>query len=98
MAQQIEANFLRSLNVAYFYGQIQIGNLAAGSATLVAGTVTVSTTNVTANTIIILTGQNSSGTHGELTVSNRTAGTSFVITSSNAGDTRLVGYILIEPA
>jgi len=73
-------------------------NATMGTATLVAGTVVVSTTKVTANSVIQLTGQNSSGTHGELTVSARTAGTSFTITSLSTLDTRSIGWIIIEPA
>lgn len=73
-------------------------NAKMGTATLVAGTVVVSTTAVTANSRIMLTGQNSSGTHGDLTVSARTAATSFTITSTSGTDTRSVAWMLIEPA
>lgn len=73
-------------------------NARMGAATLVAGTVTVNTTAVTANSRIMLCGQNSSGTHGELTISARVAGTSFTITSSNAADTRSVAWLIFEPA
>lgn len=68
-----------------------------GSATLVGGTVTVNTTAVTANSRIFLTGQNSSGTHGELTISARVAGTSFTITSSSILDTRAIAWEIKEP-
>ena len=73
-------------------------NARMGAATLVAGTVVVNTTAVTASSRIMLSGQNSSGTHGELTVSARTAGTGFTISSSSATDTRLVAWIIFEPA
>ena len=73
-------------------------NARMGAATLVAGTVTVNTTAVTANSRIMLTGQDSSGTHGELTISARVAGTSFTITSNDAGDTRSIAWIIFEPA
>lgn len=73
-------------------------NARMGTAVLVAGTVTVANTSVTANTRIFMDGQNTSGTAGELSVSARTAGTSFVITSSNVADTRTVAWLLIEPA
>lgn len=73
-------------------------NARMGAATLVAGTVTVNTTAVTANSRIMLTGQDSSGTHGELTISARTASTSFTITSNDAGDTRSIAWIIFEPA
>jgi hypothetical protein len=73
-------------------------NASMGVATLVAGTVTVNNTLVTGNSRIILQGQNSSGTHGELTISARSVGTSFTITSSSATDTRAVAWLLIEPS
>lgn len=72
-------------------------NKAMGIATLVGGTVTVSNTLVTANSRIMLTGQNSSGAHGELTISARTPGTDFTITSTSATDTRDVAWIIFEP-
>ena len=71
-------------------------NAKQGVATLVAGTVTVSNTAVTASSRIQLTGQDNNAT-GALRVSARTAGTSFVITSSNAGDTGVVAYEIFEP-
>lgn len=73
-------------------------NATMGVATLVGGTVVVSTTKTTASSRVFLTGQDSSGTHGELTVSARTAGTSFTITSTSGTDTRSVAWIIIDPA
>jgi hypothetical protein len=70
---------------------------ARGAATLVAGTVTVNTTAIGASSIVLLTGQNTSGTAGELTVSARVAGTSFTITSANVADTRSIGWLIFEP-
>jgi hypothetical protein len=70
-----------------------------GLATLVAGTVTVSTTAVTANSRIYLTGQgDTAGTEGWLRVSARSAGTSFTITSSSGTDTSTVAWMIVEPA
>jgi hypothetical protein len=69
-----------------------------GAATLVAGTVVVNTTAVTATSRIFLTGQNSSGTHGELTISARVAGVSFTITSANAADTRSIAWMIVNPS
>lgn len=75
-----------------------------GVATLVAGTVTVSTTAVTANSRIMLTPQTGiAGAIGLLGVTARTAGTSFVITARDAtgttvtNDTRQVAWVLLEP-
>lgn len=73
-------------------------NKCMGSATLVAGTATVSTTKVTANSRIFLTSNTDGGTPGWLRVSARTAATSFTITSSSGTDTSTVAWLLVEPA
>lgn len=72
-------------------------NAKQGTATLVAGTVTVANTSVTANSRIFLTSQVDGGTPGFLRVSARTAGTSFTITSGSATDTSTVAYEIFEP-
>jgi hypothetical protein len=72
-------------------------NAKQGVATLVAGTVTVANTSVTANSRIMLTTQTPGGTAGFLVVSARVAGTSFTILSSNAADTSVVAYEIFEP-
>jgi hypothetical protein len=73
-------------------------NAKMGLATLVAGTVVVSTTAVTANSRIQLTAQETGLFVGNLRVSARTAGTSFTILSTAATDTCTVAWLLIEPA
>jgi hypothetical protein len=73
-------------------------NCKQGVATLVAGTVTVSNTSVTANSRVYLTHQNTSGTLGVLYLGTVTAGTSFVINSSSALDTSIVAYFITEPS
>ena len=79
--------------------QIKEGlNAKMGSATLVAGTVTVSNTSVTANSKIFLTSNADGGTPGFLRVSARTASTSFTITSSSLLDTSTVAWLIVEPA
>lgn len=73
-------------------------NASVGTATLVGGTVTVNTTAVTANSVIILTVQ-SLGTVTVATpvaVTAKTAGTSFVITSSDNTDTSTIGYWIFD--
>lgn len=72
-------------------------NAKMGIVTLVAGAATVATSKVTASSRIFLSGQNSSGTHGNLTISSRTAATSFNIASSSATDTRTVAWMIVEP-
>lgn len=73
-------------------------NAKMGTAVLVAGTVTVSNTSVTANSRIFLTSNADGGTPGFLRVSGRTAATSFTITSSNAADTSTVAWLIVEPS
>ncbi len=73
-------------------------NARMGAASLVAGTVVVNTTAVTANSRIFLTCQTPGGTPGFLRVSARTAGTSFTILSSSGTDTSSVGWLIVEPA
>lgn len=75
-------------------------NATMGVATMVLGTVTISTTKVTANSRIYLTVQ-SLGTVAVATpiaVTTRSAGTSFTISSSSATDTSVVAWMIVEPA
>lgn len=67
----------------------------AGNATLVAGTVTVTNTTVTANTIVMLTRKTAGGTLGNITYTV-SAGASFTINSDNALDTSIISYVLYE--
>lgn len=73
-------------------------NATAGSAVLVAGDVVVSTTKVTANSLIFLTKNVLGGTAGRIEVSARTPGTSFTIHSSSVLDTGTVAWLIVEPA
>lgn len=81
--------------------QIKEGsNAKMGQATLVAGTVTVSNTSITANSRIQLTIA-SLGTvtiPTTVAVTSLTVATSFVITSANAIDTSVINWIIFEPA
>lgn len=67
-----------------------------GTAVLVGGTVTVSTTTVTGSSKIFLTSQTDGGVPGFLRITAISAGTSFTITSSNALDTSTVAYFILE--
>lgn len=79
--------------------QIKEGlNAKMGVATLVAGTVTVANTAITASSRVFLTAQTTGGTPGALRVSARTPGTSFAITSTSGTDTSQVAYLIMEPA
>jgi hypothetical protein len=72
-------------------------NAKQGVATLVAGTVVVPNTSVTAVSRIFLTAQDNN-TNGEVKVSARTPGTSFTILSTNSSDTGVIAYEIFEPA
>lgn len=75
-------------------------NAKMGVSTLVAGTVVVSTTAVTASSRIFLTEQTlgTVAVPSALGVSARTAGTSFTILASAPTDTSTVAWMLVEPS
>ena len=99
LAQKYDSSGSHSLMVNGAGYRVTEGtNCKAGTATLVAGTVTVSNTTVTANSKIYLSHFTPGGTVGWLRVSARTAGTSFTITSSSGTDTSVVSYMIFEPA
>jgi hypothetical protein len=79
--------------------KVQIG-ARVGTATLSAGSVVVSNTSVTSNTLIYLTVQ-SLGTITipvAVAVTSTTPGTGFTISSADSADTSVVAYQLIEKA
>lgn len=63
-----------------------------GTATLVAGTVTVNTTEITTGDVVLLSRTTAGGTLGDLSVGTITNGTSFVINSNNAADTSTIAW------
>lgn len=67
-----------------------------GVATLVAGSVTVTTTAIQSGDIIILSRQTSGGTPGHLSFGSVISGTSFLIASSSGTDTSTVAYLIIR--
>lgn len=71
--------------------------LKRGTVTLVGGTANVSTIAVASDSVIMLTAQGTGGTPGNLTVSSRSAGASFTITSSSGTDTRPIGWAIMPP-
>lgn len=85
------------INTVGFGLQVKSGaNGKIGTVALAAGTATVANTSVTANSRIFLTSQSDGGTPGFLRITAKTAGTSFVITSSNGADTSTVAWNIIE--
>lgn len=66
-----------------------------GNATLVGGTVTVTNTSITANTIVIMNRKTIGGTVGNMSYT-LSAGASFTINSSSGTDTSVISYELVE--
>jgi len=94
-ALQVNGN----LNLTTAGNKIKIttgSNASAGTATLVAGTIVVSTTAVTASSIILLTAQDTGVSTGNLRVSAKSAATSFTILSTSLTDTCTVGWLIIN--
>jgi hypothetical protein len=71
-------------------------NASAGSGTLASGTVIISTTKVTASSLIFLTDTSSGANIGTLSVGTKTAGTSFVVNSSNVLDSSTFNWLIIN--
>lgn len=92
----VTASDLRVATVGKGLQIAQGSNAKAGVVTLVAGTATVSTTAVTASSYFLYNAQNVSGTAGQLSISAKTVGTSFVITSTSAADTRQIFWMIVE--
>lgn len=89
-----------SLNLTSGVRILEGDNAKQGVATLVDGTVTVSNTSVTDTSRILLTAQ-SLGTvtaAQALAITDRTASTSFTISSADVTDTSVVAWEIFEPA
>lgn len=76
------------------FNKLAVASGTRGTATLVAGTVTVSNTNVVTGDLILMSPTNISGTAGFLSYSI-VNGVSFTITSSSITDTRTIHYLII---
>lgn len=93
-----------SVNPKIIYETTGAGNWYSGtggitfgtSEAMIAGTTTVNTTAVKANSIIILSTATPGGTVGTLSVGTITEGTSFVINSSSNTDTSTVNYLILN--
>jgi len=72
------------------------GGATSGTATLVGGTVTVSTAAVAAGSKILTSRATTGGTAGHLSIGTITAATSFVINSSSGTDTSTVYWRIME--
>ena len=74
--------------------KLSVSTSTRGKSTLVAGTVTVSNTNVDTGDLILMSATNQSGTAGHLSYSI-VNGTSFTITSTSNTDTRTIHWLII---
>ena len=72
-------------------------NNGADFCQLSSGTCTINNNRITADTIILCTAQNGGVNLGALSISARTPGTSYAVTSSSALEADKVGCILFEP-
>lgn len=84
-------------DIATLAGLRSIAGLTSGTATMVAGTVNVPTTAVAASSVIILTVQ-SLGTvvaPKAIAVTARSNGVQFTVTSADATDTSVVGWVMV---
>lgn len=73
-------------------------NCKMGTSTMVAGTVTIATTAVTASSKIFYNRATTGGTVGDLSRGTIVAGTSFVINSTSALDTSDIDWLIVEPS
>lgn len=79
-----------------FEGQLSaIPALRYGTATLVAGTVSVSLSSVGSSTVVLVSRMTPGGTAGHLSVPSVSNGTGFTITSSSVSDTSLVAWLAL---
>lgn len=70
--------------------------ITIGTGTLSGGTVTITNPAVTSNSMIFVTDTTNSLTNmGPLTVSSQTAGTGFVVKSTNVLDTSTFNYMIV---
>lgn len=78
--------------------QTQLSGIPAvrcGTASLTAGTVSVTLTSVNSGTVILVSRMTPGGTAGHLSVPAVSAGTGFTITSSSSADTSLVSWLAL---
>lgn len=96
----VTANFNANVSLATVGNKLNIAtgsNASVGTGTLSGGTVTISTTAVTANSLIFLTDTASVLTNvGTLSVSAKSAGVSFTVTSANVLDTSTFNWLIIN--
>lgn len=93
-------NFANSAPARVSASALQLPNSGAaptvGNATLVGGTVTVSTTAIGASDVVLVTRKTSGGTIGTAITYTISAGVSFTITSDSALDTSTLSWTIVK--
>jgi hypothetical protein len=72
-------------------------SMAWGSASLVAGTVTINNALALSSSTILVSRMTPGGTTGHLSVPTITSGVSFVVNSSSVSDTSKIAYLILNP-
>lgn len=100
IANSITAKVLTDIEAFLANNKLNIptgSNASAGTGTLSGGTVTISTTAVTSSSLIFLQDTASSTTNvGTLTVSAKSPGTSFTVTSVSPLDTSTFNWLIVN--
>jgi hypothetical protein len=84
------------LSIVKSGNSLSLAGILRGTATLVAGTVTVSSTEIRTGDIVQLTRRSIGGTAGNITLGTITNATSFVINSDNVADTSVVFWEIVH--
>lgn len=73
-----------------------LGNMRIGTGVFVAGSCTITDARVAAGSLILV-GGSAPNTAGAPYLYSKTAGTGFVVKSTNAGDVGTFAYLIIDP-
>lgn len=95
-----QVNVFGSVDIAATGAGLRVkaaANCKMGTGVLVAGTVTIANTSVTATSKIFLTDTSNGANLGVLSVGAINAGVSFVVNSSQGLDTGSFNYLIVEP-
>lgn len=91
----VGASTITSVTDARTLPGVVSGGPTRGTATLVAGTVTISTAAVETGSFILHARKTAGGTLGNLSLGTVVAGTSFVINSSSGSDTSTINWAIL---
>jgi parallel beta-helix repeat protein len=92
----VQPTVTSSTRATFRGNKVSASGLSQGSCTLVAGTCTVSTTEIFTGDVVTLTYLAAGGVQGSLSLGTITNATSFVVNSSNAADTSTVFWQIVH--